>query len=78
MYHTIAWQYFPKDKQKQGRLLIEQAGSRATADAPLAWISFEADERAPGAALHLQIWPSGDKIYLGRADYHGRWINWLN
>ncbi len=24
----------------------------------------------------IQIWPSGQMIELGRADYHGRWIDW--
>ena len=77
IYHTIAWQYFPKEKQAQGAALIAAAGAKATHSTPLAWVSFEADGQTPGAALILRIWPSGDEIYLARGDYHGRWINWL-
>ncbi len=29
-----------------------------------------------GAALRLQVWPRGDRLALGRADFHGRWIEW--
>lgn len=77
LYHTIAWQYFPKEKQLEGSALIEAAGERASKSAPLAWVSFEADGEAPGAALTVRIWPGGEKIYLARGDFHGRWINWL-
>ncbi|WP_025899340.1 DUF2332 domain-containing protein [Sneathiella glossodoripedis] len=77
IYHTIAWQYFPDERQVQGRNIIEQVGRNATDNAPLAWVFLEADDVAPGAGLYLQLWPGGQKILLGRGDYHGRWINWL-
>lgn len=76
IYHTIAWQYFPQASKLQGEALLEAAGGRATADAPLAWLRFEADGKSPGAALKLTLWPGGEEHYLARADYHGRWIDW--
>ncbi len=77
VYNTIAWQYFPKDRQEAGHALFNAAGALATEDAPLAWLSFEADGDVPGAALNLTLWPTGEVIPLARADFHGRWINWL-
>lgn len=77
--HTVAWQYFPKDVQTRGRALIEAAGSQATPDRPLAWLSMESDGDATGkvgAALTLRLWPGDITLDLGRADFHGRWINW--
>mgnify|MGYP005988601111 CR=1 FL=1 len=76
IYHTVAWQYFPDDVQAKGTDLIEQAGKHATVDAPLAWFGMEADGQSPGAALTLRLWPGEIRLALGRADFHGRWINW--
>ena len=76
IYHTIAWQYFPADKQVAGRKLIEDAGENATETKPLAWFSMEVDMDGPGAGLYLRLWPGDYKIVLGRADFHGRWIDW--
>ena len=77
--HTVAWQYFPKDVQHRGRALIEAAGAQATNDRPLAWLAMESDgdhTAAIGAALTLRLWPGDLHFNLGRADFHGRWINW--
>lgn len=76
VYHTIAWQYFPKASQDEGEALIAEAGRNATKDAPLARLQMEADGQTPGAALSLQVWPSGEKYLIGRADFHGRWVEW--
>lgn len=76
LYHTIAWQYFPEDVQRRGVELMRQAGKMATKDAPIAWLRFEMDDKSPGAALTLTLWPTGEEIYLARADFHGRWIDW--
>jgi len=77
IFHTIAWQYLPKALQEEGERLIADAGSRATADAPLARLSLEADDGRDGASLSLQIWPTGEKRQIGRADFHGRWVKWV-
>ena len=77
--HSVAWQYFPQDAQKHGTALIEAAGARATPDRPLAWLSMESDGDTTGkqgAALTLRLWPGDIRIALGRADFHGRWVNW--
>ncbi|WP_299555929.1 DUF2332 family protein [uncultured Tateyamaria sp.] len=77
--HTVAWQYFPKEKQDHGTELIKAAGARATPETPLAWMQMETDgdtTGAIGAALTLRLWPGDVTLNLGRADFHGRWINW--
>jgi hypothetical protein len=76
IYSTVAWQYFPPEKQAQGAAMIAKAGQTATADSPLAWFSMETDGVQPGAALTLRIWPGDHTIALGRADFHGRWVQW--
>jgi hypothetical protein len=76
VYHTIAWQYLPADLQQRGDALVAAAGDRATSTAPLARLQMEADGQPDGAALTLQIWPTGEKHEIGRADFHGRWVKW--
>lgn len=76
IFHTVAWQYFPKDAQTRGAALIEAAGAKATETAPIAWLSYEADGQSPGAAITLRHWPGDLHIDLGRADFHGRWVDW--
>ena len=78
--HTIAWQYFPQNTKDDGEQAFLKAGAVATATRPLARLRLEADGMSPGAALSLSFWdgskPEGHHISLGRADFHGRWINW--
>jgi len=76
IFHTIAWQYFPKDAQAKGTALIEAAGAKATSDAPLAWLRMEADDGTNGALVSARIWPGDHYIQLGRVDFHGRWVDW--
>ncbi len=75
--HTVAWQYFPEDTRNRCLAAMEAAGARATADAPVARLSMEGDERkGEGAPIELTIWPGGHRLDLGRADFHGRWVDW--
>ncbi len=75
--NTVVWQYLPKDAQIRGQALIEAAGIRATTNRPLAWLSMENDgSDKKGAALTLRMWPGDITLDLGRADFHGRWIDW--
>lgn len=76
IFHTIAWQYFPTATQTRATALIETAGAAATDAAPLAWLGLEQDGGTDGAALTLRLWPGDRRIALGRADFHGRWVDW--
>ena len=76
IYHTIAWQYFPPRSQSRGRAMIEVAGAAARPDAPLAWLTMEADANPNGAALVLRLWPGDLTFSLGRAGFHGQWVEW--
>lgn len=76
VFHTVAWQYFPTATKTAARAAVERAGARATPAARLAWFAMETDG-GRGAGLTLRAWPGGGgEIALGRADFHGRWIDW--
>lgn len=72
VFHTVAWQYFPPATQTRAVAALGRYGEAA----PLAHLSMEADGHGSGAGLTLTLWPGGDIIPLGRADFHGRWVDW--
>jgi hypothetical protein len=76
IYTTIAWQYFPAAARQAGAALIAAAGQTARDSGPLAWFGMEPDGEGPGAALTLRFWPGDLTFAMGRADFHGRWVNW--
>lgn len=76
LFHTIAWQYLPEDRRRIGEGHLARAGAARRANAPLVRFAMEADG-GTGAGLTLTVWPSGKTISLGRADFHGRWIEWF-
>ena len=73
--HSIMWQYVPHDQQARATAAIEAAGARATADAPLAWISLEANRTVHHHELTVRYWPGGEaRVKLGSAHAHGAWL----
>jgi hypothetical protein len=82
LFHSIAFQYFPPDTQARIRAHMEQAGAKATAKAPLAWLRFEMDTNVPSTddtlapSLRLTLWPSGEDRLLAHAHPHGKLIHW--
>lgn len=78
LFHSIAFQYFPKDTQQRIIGHMVKAGAAATRDAPLAWLRFEIDpERDNAFSLRLRLWPQGDDHVLALGDPHGRQVKWL-
>jgi hypothetical protein len=75
VFHSIVWRYLAKDTQEAARRAIEQAGARATADAPLAWLALEeAEGETP--TLTLTQWPGGARRRLATAHPHGAHADW--
>jgi hypothetical protein len=72
--HSIALQYLPVQGRAQVAALLSEAGARATADTPLAWLAYEF-EGGP-AGLRLTLWPGGRTHRLATAHPHGQWVRW--
>ena len=75
VFHTIAWQYFPPETRSALTDALEAAGRAATPDAPLAWFGMENGSEGR-AALTLRLWPGDETLHVGRADAHGRRVDW--
>lgn len=78
LMHSIVWQYIPEEEQNRITRLMEEAGSKATADRPLAWLSLEANRHNYRHELTVRYWPgNGQPVKLGEAHAHGVWVKWL-
>ena len=78
LFHSIMWQYLPRETRRDIEATLDRAGRSAKADAPVAWLFMEpANATATAATLALTIWPDGRRRELALCDFHGRWIEWL-
>lgn len=76
LFHSIVWQYLDVGRQREITRVMVVAAAEATADRPLAWLRMERDSQRTTAAVILTTWPGGRTRELGRADYHGRFVEW--
>lgn len=76
--HSVVWQYIPKPERDAITAAIEDAGSRAAEDSPLAWVMLEANRDTHRHELTLRWWPggTGETCHLGTAHPHGSWVEW--
>jgi hypothetical protein len=66
----------PLETKRRATASLEAAGAAASRETPLARLQMEADGDTRSATLTLTFWPGGESFALGRADFHGRWIEW--
>ncbi|MBN8501899.1 MAG: DUF2332 family protein [Sphingomonadales bacterium] len=76
LMHSLTYCYLPPDTQAAIKAHMDQLGTKADSNRPLAWLSFELDDRNQ-PELVLQTWPGGTKRLLARAHPHGRWVESL-
>jgi hypothetical protein len=82
----LLWQsavlgYLPAERRR----LVLDAIREAGADRPVAFVETERpgdDGRSYSGSttyygLWLELWPSGERVELAHADFHGAWIAWL-
>jgi hypothetical protein len=77
VFHSIVVQYFTEADQARLADALAAAGSRATDDAPLAWLRLEPRALLDAhAELRLTRWPGGEDRLLARAGFHGGPVRW--
>ncbi|TVP71940.1 MAG: DUF2332 family protein [Rhodobacteraceae bacterium] len=74
--HMFLWPTLSAQEQARGTTLLSRAGLRAREEEPIAHLSVIEDDDGPGAAIVLELWPGEARVVLGRADLHGRWVDW--
>jgi hypothetical protein len=78
LFHTVMWQYLPAATQQAITAMMEEAGARATAERPLAWLALETNRQTFRHELRVRYWPGGgEAVHLAEAHPHGAWVEWL-
>jgi hypothetical protein len=77
VYHSIVFQYLPREMRRHVRDLLRAAGERATREAPLAWLTYEPHKDLAEAELGVTIWPGGERRTLALGGFHGDPVRWL-
>lgn len=78
VWHSLVWQYFSTQERASVDRLLEAAGARATAEAPLARLALE-PERLDGSfrfTVVASTWPGGVRRRLATAEGHGPPVRW--
>jgi len=80
VFHSIVMLYLDAPKRAVFSEILAEAGSRATPDAPLAWLSMERAEEAGASdtAIHLTLWPGGVRRQVAGAGFHGQEVRLIS
>lgn len=77
LYHSIVWQYLPKQGRARIEAAMARAGAKADDDRRLAWLALETNRATFRHELRVRYWPGGDEsVLLGEAHAHGAWVKW--
>ncbi|NII11701.1 DUF2332 domain-containing protein [Oleiagrimonas sp. C23AA] len=76
VFHSLVWDYLPEATRERIQAAMTQAGSRADARAPLAWMRLEPGDDMARPQLTLTTWPGGETRLLAETDAHGGRIEW--
>jgi hypothetical protein len=77
--HSIMWQYMPPETRTAVEAAIRDAGARANAGAPLAWLRFEPLKGTERFELTLDRWDGAahPRERLAWVHPHGAAVRWL-
>jgi hypothetical protein len=75
VFHSVVLPYLGEEGIASLWRTLDAAAARATAAAPLAWLSMEAG--GDQADVRLMTWPGGEARLLARASYHGMPVEWV-
>ena len=81
LWHSVMWQYVPRDQQQQITARLRELGTQATPDRPLVHLYAEPVRRTPASEheflVCLEQWPgTGERQVLGTVAPHGVPTTW--
>lgn len=71
VYHSVVDEYLPEDARRAFRRALDEAGARATPEAPLAWVRLEPASSIREHAVTLRLWPGSGERRLAFSGAHG-------
>jgi len=78
IFHSVVWPYLPEDERVKVTETIEEAGCRATPEAPLAWLRMESPAVTAGKEpeVRLRIYPGFEERMLATTTFHTPAVRW--
>ncbi|MBO9711612.1 DUF2332 family protein [Sphingomonas sp.] len=76
VFHSMVLQYLCDRDREVVKAKIRNAGARATAERPFAWIGFEWTPTRSEVRLTLTTWPDGESRVLALCHPYGNWVDW--
>jgi hypothetical protein len=81
LWHSVMWQYVPRDQQERISARLAQLGDSADEDSPLVHLYAEPVRRTPGSRHEFLVcahsWPGdGERRVLGTMAAHGLPVSW--
>jgi hypothetical protein len=71
VFHSVVEEYLPGEARRAFQATLEDAGSRATAEAPLAWLRLEPTTELRHHGVGLTTWPGRRERLLATCGAHG-------
>jgi hypothetical protein len=78
VFHSVVSEYLPARVRERFFAALRDAGARATAERPLAWVRLEPISSLRHHGLELTMWPGGETRVLARCGAHGTNVEWLS
>jgi hypothetical protein len=72
VYHSVVDEYLPDATRRAFHACLEEAGARATPDAPLAWLQLEPLTELRHHAVRLVTWPGRRERLVATCGAHGQ------
>jgi hypothetical protein len=76
VFHSVVVQYFTDDERAELTNVMEDAGARATPDAPVAWLRLEPEGDMKFPRLRLSMWPGEQDVLLAHCSFHLGPVDW--
>ena len=77
VFHSIVLEYVDDGARAAFVEALHNAGARATAHRPLAWVRLEPISHLRHHGVQVDLWPDGSSRTLARSGAHGTDVDWL-
>jgi hypothetical protein len=75
VFQSVVWQYISESEQQRIITIIEEAGNRASEEAPIAWLRMEAINNT--FEIRLRIYPGFEEQIIATSLAHAPSVQWL-
>ena len=78
IWESVMRQYLGEEERAALVRHVEEAGERAGAESPLAWVALEptSDHLSSAFEISCRVWPAGEHLVRAETGYHGPPVRW--